>query len=228
MTTALLSRLEGQLIVSSQAMNPLSPLRNRPDVLALLAEAAELGGAGGFRLNGADVVGLLRPRTSLPIIGIIKDTREGFDNYITTSSADAEELCAAGADVVAIQATTGTRPGESFAEIAATTHRLGKLVMADIATLAEARQATAEGADLIATTMVGHTRETEGQARPPFDLVSAIAATFDVPVIVEGGIWTPEHVAASFAHGAFAVVCGSAITAPDIITERLVAAIPGR
>ena len=103
-------------------MNPLSPLRNRPDVLALLAEAAELGGAGGFRLNGADVVGLLRPRTSLPIIGIIKDTREGFDNYITTSSADAEELCAAGADVVAIQATTGTRPGESFAEIAATTH----------------------------------------------------------------------------------------------------------
>lgn len=228
MTTALLSRLEGQLIVSSQAMNPLSPLRNRPDVLALLAEAAELGGAGGFRLNGADVVGLLRPRTGLPIIGIIKDTREGFDNYITTSSADAEELCAAGADVVAIQATTGTRPGESFAEIAATTHRLGKLVMADIATLAEARQATAEGADLIATTMVGHTRETEGQARPPFDLVSAIAATFDVPVIVEGGIWTPEHVAASFAHGAFAVVCGSAITAPDIITERLVAAIPGR
>lgn len=228
MTTALLSRLEGQLIVSSQAMNPLSPLRHRPDVLALLAEAAELGGAGGFRLNGADVVGLLRPRTSLPIIGIIKDTREGFDNYITTSSADAEELCAAGADVVAIQATTGTRPGESFAEIAATTHRLGKLVMADIATLAEARQATAEGADLIATTMVGHTRETEGQARPPFDLVSAIAATFDVPVIVEGGIWTPEHVAASFAHGAFAVVCGSAITAPDIITERLVAAIPGR
>lgn len=228
MTTALLSRLEGQLIVSSQAMNPLSPLRNRPDVLALLAEAAELGGAGGFRLNGADVVGLLRPRTSLPIIGIIKDTREGFDNYITTSSADAEELCAAGADVVAIQATTGTRPGESFAEIAATTHRLGKLVMADIATLAEARQATAEGADLIATTMVGHTRETEGQARPPFDLVSAIAATLDVPVIVEGGIWTPEHVAASFAHGAFAVVCGSAITAPDIITERLVAAIPGR
>lgn len=228
MTTALLSRLEGQLIVSSQAMNPLSPLRNRPDVLALLAEAAELGGAGGFRLNGADVVGLLRPRTGLPIIGIIKDTREGFDNYITTSSADAEELCAAGADVVAIQATTGTRPGESFAEIAATTHRLGKLVMADIATLAEARQATAEGADLIATTMVGHTRETEGQARPPFDLVSAIAATFDVPVIVEGGIWTPEHVAASFAHGAFAVVCGSAITAPDIITARLVAAIPGR
>jgi N-acylglucosamine-6-phosphate 2-epimerase len=217
-TSPVLSRLEHQLIVSSQAMNPLSPLRQRPDVLALLAEAAELGGAGGFRLNGADVVGLLRPRTSLPIIGIIKDTREGFDNYITTSNAD----------IVAIQATTGTRPGESFAEIAATTHRLGKLVMADIATLEEARQAAAEGADLIATTMVGHTAETEGQPRPPLDLISAIAASLDVPLVVEGGIWTPEHVAISFARGAFAVVCGSAITAPDIITQRLVAAIPPR
>jgi N-acylglucosamine-6-phosphate 2-epimerase len=227
-TSPVLQRLERRLVVSSQAMNPLSPLRNRPDILALLAEAAELGGAGGFRLNGADVVSLLRPRTRLPIIGIVKDTREGFDNYITTSSADAEALAAAGADIVAIQSTTGTRPGESFAEIAATTHRLGKLVMADIATLAEAREAAAEGADLIATTMVGHTAQTEGQARPPFDLVSEIAATLDIPVIVEGGIWTPEHVATSFAHGAFAVVCGSAITAPDIITERLVAAIPGR
>lgn len=225
---ALLERLEHQLIVSSQAMNPLSPLRQRPDVLALLAEAAELGGAGGFRLNGAEVVGLLRPRTQLPIIGIVKDTREGFDNYITTSSADAEALCAAGADIVAIQATTGTRPGESFAEIAATTHRLGRLAMADIATLEEARQAAAEGADLIATTMVGHTTQTEGQPRPPYDLVAEIAATLNVPLVVEGGIWTPEHVATSFARGAFAVVCGSAITAPDIITQRLVAAIPAR
>lgn len=228
MTTALLKHLEHQLIVSSQAMNPLSPLSHRPDVLALLAEAAELGGAGGFRLNGTEVVGLLRPRTKLPIIGIVKDTREGFDNYITTSSIDAEALCAAGADIVAIQATTGTRPGESFAEIAAATHRLGRLVMADIATLEEARQAAAEGADLIATTMVGHTIQTEGKARPPLDLISEIVTTLAVPLIVEGGIWTPEHVTASFARGAFAVVCGSAITAPDIITQRLVAAIPAR
>lgn len=225
MTTALLSRLERQLIVSSQAMNPRSPLR-RPDILALMAEAAELGGAGGFRLNGADVVALLRPRTQRPIIGIIKDTREGFDNYITTSSADAEALCAAGADIVAIQATSGSRPGESFAEIAATTHRLGRLVMADIATLEEAQAAAAEGADLIATTMVGHTAQTVGQSRPPLDLIRQIVASMDVPLVVEGGIWTPEHVTTSFALGAFAVVCGSAITAPDIITQRLVAAIP--
>lgn len=220
-----LKALERRLIVSSQAMNPRSPLK-RADILALMAEAAELGGAGGFRLDGADVVKLLRPRTGLPIIGIVKDKREGFDNYITTSVADAEALLDAGTDVVAIQATAGTRPVERFDEIAAAVHARGKLVMADIATLEEARRAAGDGADLVATTMVGHTRQTEGQSRPPYDLVKRLVNELGVPVVVEGGIWTPEHIATSFANGAFAVVCGSAITAPDIITERLVSAIP--
>ena len=225
MTSPLIARLDKRLIVSSQAMNPRSPLK-RPEILALMAEAAELGGAGGFRVDGADVVRLLRPRTALPIIGIAKDHREGFDNYITTTVSDVEALASAGADVIAIQATEGTRPAESFAELAEAAHRAGKLVMADIATLAEASAAVRQGADLVATTMVGHTTQTRGQARPPLSLVAQLVEKLEVPVIVEGGIWTPEHVAASFAEGALAVVCGSAITAPDIITERLVSAIP--
>lgn len=225
MTSPLIARLARRLIVSSQAMNPKSPLK-RPDILALMAEAAELGGAGGFRVDGADVAGLLRAKTALPIIGIAKDHRDGFDNYITTTVADVEALAAAGADIIAIQTTEGTRPAETFAELAAAAHRAGKLVMADIATAAEARRAVAEGADLVATTMVGHTKQTTGQLRPPLQLVAQLIEGLDVPVIVEGGIWTPEHVSASFAAGAYAVVCGSAITAPDIITRRLVSAIP--
>ncbi|WP_421758938.1 N-acetylmannosamine-6-phosphate 2-epimerase [Devosia sp.] len=224
MTSALLNQLQRKLIVSSQAMNPASPLRH-PEILVLLAEAAELGGAGGFRVDGADVVRLLRGRTSLPIIGIVKDNRTGFDNYITTSLTDVHDLATAGADIIAIQATDGTRPADSFAELAAAAHRAGKLVMADIATFEEAMRAAAEGADLIATTMVGHTAATNGHTRPPLDLVRVLSQ-MPTPVVVEGGIWTPEHVAAAFAHGALAVVCGSAITAPDIITSRLVAAIP--
>lgn len=221
----ILARLERQLIVSSQAMNPASPLK-RPDILALMAQAAELGGAGGFRVDGPDVVRLLRSGTQLPIIGIAKDRREGFDNYITTSIADAEALADAGADIVAIQATAGTRPVESFADIATAVHRRGRLVMADIATFDEAILAVTQGADIVATTMVGHTAQTRGASRPPLDLVRRLVAELEAPVVVEGGIWTPEHVAASFAAGAYAVVCGSAITAPDIITSRLVAAIP--
>ena len=222
--TAVLDRLARKLIVSSQAMDKRSPLRT-PEILALMAQAAELGGAGGFRVNGADVVRALRPNTILPIIGIIKDWREGFDNYITTSLDDVEALCASGADMIAIQATEGSRPGPDFATLAAAAHARGVAVMADIATLDEAIAAQAGGADVVATTMVGYTPSTTGATRPPFDLVRTLCAALACPVIVEGGVWTPEHVAESFAAGAFAVVSGSAVTAPDLITQRLVAAI---
>ena len=223
--TGAIDRLAHKLVVSAQAMNPQSPLL-RPDILALLAQAAELGGAGGFRINGADVVRALRPNTDKPIIGIVKDERDGFDNYITTSIEDIEALCAAGTDIVAIQATKGTRPGPGFAELVSAAHSRGVPVMADVATLDEAVAAVAEGADLVATTMVGFTPETRDAARPPLQLVRDLCARLSCPVIVEGGVWTPAHVADSFAAGAHAVVSGSAVTAPDIITRRLVAGIP--
>lgn len=187
MTGDTLQQLHGKLIISSQAMNPKSPL-NRPEVLSLLAQAAELGGAGGFRVDGAAVVRHLRPNTRLPIIGIVKDKRGGFDNYITTSSADVEALCKAGADIVAIQATEGSRPGESFADIAATAQRRGVLVMADIATIAEAEAAVRDGADLVATTMVGSTATTMGMARPPLGLLRELLRRVTVPVVIEGGV----------------------------------------
>jgi len=221
MTGDILQQLRGKLIVSSQAMNPKSPL-GRPEILSLMAQAAELGGAGGFRVDGAAVVKHLRPHTRLPIIGIAKDKRGGFANYITTSSAEVEALCAAGADIIAIQSTAGSRPGESFAEIAATAHRLGAKVMADIATLGEAEEAARDGADLVATTMVGHTAATVSVSRPPLDLLTQLLRRLAVPVVIEGGVWTPEHVRDCFAAGAFAVVCGSAVTAPDVITRRLI------
>lgn len=220
-----IAALSHKLVVSSQAMNPASPLA-KPELLAILAEAAALGGAGGFRVNGAAVVRSLRPRSSLPIIGIVKDLREGFDNYITTEVADIAGLHAAGADIVAIQATHGTRPGPEFAELVAAARGMGLPVMADIATFAEAAAAVAAGAAMVATTMVGYTPETRGASRPPFALIEMLRAKLKVPVVVEGGVWTPEHVAQSFAHGAYCVVSGSAVTAPDLITKRLATAIP--
>lgn len=217
---AALQNLKGKLVVSSQAMDPRSPLA-RPDILAMMAQAAGLGGAGGYRVDGADVVRELRVRTDLPIIGIAKDRRTGFDIYITTTVADVQALCDAGAEIIAAQATTGTRPGETFAELAAAAHDRGAAVMADISTLEEARAAVADGADVIATTMVGYTPPTKGMARPPLGFVRELVANLDVPVIVEGGVWTPQDVAASFAAGAYAVVSGSAVTAPDLITRHL-------
>lgn len=219
--------LRGGIIVSSQAQDPASPLAD-PQVLSLMAQAAERGGAAGFRVNGSAVIDHLRRATQKPIIGIAKHSSEKYDNYITPTVRSALDLVAAGADVIAVQATRGSRPADSVAEIVAACHRADVPVVADISTLDEAVAAERAGADAVATTMVGFTAHTAGEQRPALRLIQALHDTFDIPVISEGGIWTPEHVHACFAAGADAVVVGSAITAPDLITARLVATAPGR
>lgn len=217
--------LRGGLIVSSQAMNARSPLQE-PHLLSLLAQAAALGGAAGFRVDGPGVVADLRTATTLPIIGIWKDRSSGTDTYITPRVDQALALLEAGADVVAVQTTTGSRPAESFAEIVTAVHAAGAVVMADISTLDEALLAAKCGADIIATTLAGYTAASQGVARPALDLVQAVRARLDLPIAVEGGVWSPDHVRESFAAGAWAVVAGSAVTAPDLITARLAAAAP--
>jgi N-acylglucosamine-6-phosphate 2-epimerase len=45
-------------------------------------------------------------------------------------------------------------------------------------------------------------------------------------VILEGRVWSPDEVKQAYEYGAFAVVVGSAITRPQLITKRFVNAIP--
>ena len=65
-----LAELEGGLIVSCQARagNPL----HGPESMALMAQAAELGGASGLRVNGVDDIQAALQVTSIPILGINK------------------------------------------------------------------------------------------------------------------------------------------------------------
>jgi N-acylglucosamine-6-phosphate 2-epimerase len=56
-------------------------------------------------------------------------------------------------------------------------------------------------------------------------LIRRLSDELDIPVIAEGGIWSPEQLRAVFDHGAFAAVVGSAITRPMLITRRFVEAI---
>lgn len=97
--------------------------------------------------------------------------------------------------------------------------------MADISTPAEARSAVDAGADIVATTLAGYTAYTTDVDKhgPAFPLLHAIR-DLPVPVIVEGRIWTTEHVTSCFTGGAYAVIIGSAITVPELITRRFVAA----
>jgi len=222
---SVLDRLAGGLIVSCQAREG-HPLHNR-HIIAALARAAEAGGAVGVRINGEDDVAAVRAFVTVPIIGIRKVWVEDFPVYITPTFDDAAVVAVAGADVIALDATSRERPGgESIQELIPRIHReLGRPVMADVATVRDGEQAAAAGADLVATTLSGYTVGTPPDD-PDLELVRRLAHSLSVPVIAEGRYRTPEQVREAFQAGAFAVVVGRAITDALAITRSFVEATP--
>lgn len=227
-TQSIVERLRHGLIVSCQAAEG-APLHG-PVHMAAMARAAELGGAVGIRANGAADIAAIRAVTSLPVIGIEKwrDPDHGWI-VITPDFAAAEGVVAAGAEIVAISCAFYQRPDrDALAELIAGVKALGALVMADCATLAEGVWAAEQGADLVGTTLSGYTPDTAGGGSgPDLALVAALAAAQTKPVIAEGRIWTPEEANAALDEGAYAVVVGTAITAPGAITARFVAGMGG-
>jgi glucokinase-like ROK family protein len=99
---------------------------------------------------------------------------------------------------------------------------LGVPVLADIATVEEARAAAAAGADFVLSTLRGYTAETQSAHSFEASFIRALVAAVDVPVIAEGHIDTPQQAAEALAAGAFAVIVGTAITRPREITRRFV------
>jgi len=215
----------GTLVVSCQARedNPL----HGPAFMAAMARAALAGGAAGIRANGAADIAAIRAITDLPIIGLNKRWRPDFPVYITPDFAAAHEVSAAGADIIALDATPRPRPGDPVATLVARIHaELGRAVMADIATLEEGLAAAAFGVDYVATTLSGYTDETSHLKGADLALLAALVASCPVPVIAEGRFDTPALVARAFELGAHAVVVGTAITNPLEITRRFAAAVP--
>ena len=216
------------LVASCQAAAD-SPL-NSPQVIAALAKACEMGGAIGFRVDHPENVAAVRSFSRHPIIGINKIHTHGYDIYITPSYAAAEAVVRAGADLVAIQATGQPRPdGETFQGMVRKIHDLLKVpVMADVGNSEQGLQAIEEGADLVATTFGTSAPYGKPEDGPALHIVRDLVRRRQtpVPIVVEGQIWTVEQVKACFDAGAFAIVVGSAITAPQLITQRFVSAIP--
>lgn len=213
--------LAGGLIVSCQA-DPGTPLDD-PDVIAAIAEAAVLGGARAIRANHPAHVAAIRARVPVPIVGLWKRVDAAGVRWITPSFADAQALAAAGADVIAIDATLRPRPGEPPVELIGRIHaELGRAVMADIDEVEAARVAAAAGADLVATTLAGYTpaRAPTGE-EPDLDILAEVVAAVDTPVVAEGRFRTPEQVREAYRIGALAVTIGGAITDPTALTRWL-------
>lgn len=225
----LLNRLQHQLIVSCQPDShdrEHDPM-NHPMIMAALAQAAALGGAAGIRADGAADIAAIRQVVSLPIIGIFKHDIAGYEVRITPTLEDALLVAAAGADIIALDATHRAHPGGLSARklIRLVRQETGLPVFADISTAEEGIEAAEAGADAVLTTLAGYTSYTVETDGPDFELISDLAAHMQIPVIAEGRINYPDQAAKAFASGAWAVTVGSAITRPRVITERFVAGI---
>lgn len=220
------AQVKGNLIVSCQALED-EPLHS-PFIMGRMAYAAKLGGAKGIRANGVEDIREIKKTVDLPIIGIIKKDYEDSEVFITPTMAEIDALYEEGVDIIALDATKRIRPdGKTISEIFPVIREKypDQLFMADCSTVEEAAEAYRLGFDCLGTTLSGYTSYSAGKELPDFDMLGKIAADFPIPVIAEGGIWTPEQLKKVFTLGVHTAVVGTAITRPMEITKRFVQAI---
>lgn len=221
----LIQSLKGALIVSVQAY-PGEPLRT-PEAMALMARACELGGAAAIRCQGLADISAIKGRVEVPVIGLWKDGHDGV--YITPTLRHARACVAAGADIVAIDATDRPRPdGKSVADTLAPLKEEGVLTMADCMTIDDIRRAVDLGFDIVSTTLSHGTAAIDCAMAdgPDLTLLRQAAEEFPgFPVVCEGRVHTPDEARAAMDAGAWAVVVGTAITHPTSITSWFAAAL---
>ena len=218
--------LRNGMIVSCQSEGN-DPFNASPQSMGLFARAAEMGGAVGIRTEGIEKLKAIKAITRIPVIGLIKDKFPDGTVKITGSFSDVERLCDAGCDIIAIDGTFRQREnltGPDF--IAETKRRYGCIVLADIATEAEAKACEQSGADAVSTTLQGYTPDTMPSSdMPAFDLLERLVQKLKIPVFAEGRYNTPQMAEQAMRIGAYAVITGTAITRPRIVTQWFVEAV---
>jgi len=226
MKQEIIDKLKNKLIVSCQAEGD-SPF-NSPEGVTMFAKAAVLGGASAIRSEGIEKTKMIIEHLNVPIIGLVKSKFEDGSVRITGSFKDVEDLISIGTHIIAIDGTFRERENLSGPDFIKTVKsKFNFLIMADIAKLDEAIACEQSGADLISTTLNGYTSETISDKikEPNYDLVSQLVKRIKKPVVAEGRINTPEAAKKMIELGAYAVVVGTAITRPHIITSWYVDAI---
>lgn len=231
-----LNKIKNGVIVSCQAMpgNPFE--RECARNMLLMAECAVLGGTAGFRVNSPENIRPIKEKfPDVPVIGIWKK-KTGNPVYITPTMKEVDELVSAGCEIIAADCTDqinaeGRYAWELIKDIKEKYPDV--VIMADIATVEEAKIAAREGADIIATTMSGYTAQSKVRVvdytpdgSPDFELLREIKeANLGCFILVEGRIWTREEAVECFRLGADCVCIGKSITNPYKITARFVNAV---
>jgi len=210
---ALHSALLGRLVVSCQPVD--GGAMDDDAVVVRMAQAAVAGGAAALRIEGAHRLALVRQRVTVPLVGIVKRDLAGSPIRITPWLDDVQALLAAGADVVAVDATARPRP-VPVDVLQQAIQGGGALAMADCATAADALTAWAGGFAVVGTTLSGYTGGAV-PATPDLGLVAQLAA-MGCRVMAEGRYDTPQRAAAALQAGAWAVTVGSALTRLEVVT----------
>ncbi|HDC8482947.1 TPA: N-acetylmannosamine-6-phosphate 2-epimerase [Staphylococcus aureus] len=212
------------LIVSCQAL-PDEPLHSS-FIMSKMALAAYEGGAVGIRANTKEDILAIKETVDLPVIGIVKRDYDRSDVFITATSKEVDELIESQCEVIALDATLQQRPKETLDELVSyiRTHAPNVEIMADIATVEEAKNAARLGFDYIGTTLHGYTSYTQGQLlyQNDFQFLKDLLQSVDAKVIAEGNVITPDMYKRVMDLGVHCSVVGGAITRPKEITKRFV------
>lgn len=221
--------MRGTVIVSCQA-TPGEPLYIKDGtVMHLMARAAKLAGAKMIRTSSVRDIVAIKEETGLPVIGLIKREYPGYTGRITMTMKEVDECMDALSDIVSIDCTDtergdGLTAPEFLKKVKEKYPNI--IIMADCATLEEAKAAYAAGADLVGSTMNGYTTATAHcKGEPNYELVQQMVAELPCPVIAEGRVHTPEQAKKMLELGAWAVVVGGAITRPLEIATRFMNAV---
>lgn len=222
----LFDKLKNGLIVSCQAEGD-DPF-NSVEGITLFAKAAVMGGAVGIRSRELDKTKAIVNCVSVPVIGLTKNYFEDGYVRITGSFKEVEEILSSNCNIIAVDGTFRLREnlsGPNF--ISEIKKRFNCTVMADIAEYQEGIACADYGADCISSTLSGYTPNTKHYKKqtPDFELVEKLSSKVKIPVIAEGKINVPESAKKLIECGAWAIVVGTAITRPRIITSWFVDAI---
>ena len=229
---ALLDQMRGGLIVSCQTQ-PGDVIHDGTNTVVLMAKAAEWAGAVGIRSNSPEQVKAIHEAVNLPIIGLHKIKYDCLDDVIMTPTIEhAIALWEAGARIIALDSTQMLNHiGKPRCDLIPIIKKElpEAIIFADIDTYDNALHAIELGADIVAPTMCGYTKATEGIEPPDLREFARMCRDFKgrAEVIMDGHIYTPEDAMKAIYLGAHSVVVGSAITRPQLITKRFVDLLGG-
>ena len=227
----ILESLKGGLIVSCQVQHD-DPIYT-DNMVVKMAEAARWAGAVGIRANSPEQIKAIKEAVpELPMIGLWKVWHDDTDVFITPTMKEVKASWEAGAEIIALDCTAqvtheGTQAWNLIKEVKKEIPEA--IIFADVSNLEEARRAVENGADIVAPTLYGYTKETSHIEGADYRMFAQMCRELkdEAYVMMEGHLYTPEDAMKCIFLGAHSVVVGSAITRPHLTAKRFVDLLSG-